>query len=320
MNILITGGAGFIGSHIVEALIDKYDITVVDDLSTGKMENIDTKAINFIKGDISNKKFVDSLFNQYEFDYIIHLAAIASVQESILNPLRTHEINNTSTIYLIEKARKQSKKLKRFIFSSSAAVYGDENTLPKSENSVIAPLTPYAIDKYSSEQFLVAYNRLYEVPIVVFRFFNVFGPRQNPESPYSGVLSIFANRFINNKEPKITIFGDGEQSRDFIYVKDIVNAILLAIDNEEMVGNIYNLGMGKEITLNQIITIFENITEKKAKITFKDTRAGDIKRSYSNITALKRVGFVHKFTLELGLKIYINYLINKITVIKDRFS
>ena len=308
MKVLITGGAGFIGSHIIDALIDKYEIIVVDDLSTGSLENIDIKSIKFIKGDISNKNFIDKLFNEYEFDYIIHLAAIASVQESILEPLRTHEVNNNSTVYLLEKARKQNKKLKRFIFSSSAAVYGDEKTLPKKENSVIAPLTPYAIDKYSSEQFLMSYYRLYELPTVAFRFFNVFGPRQNPKSPYSGVLSIFANEFITKEIPEITVFGDGEQSRDFIYVKNIVNAVLLAMNNKNMIGNVYNLGMGKETTLNQIISLFENITNKKVRITFKDARNGDIKKSYADISLLNNVGGINKFDLELGLRKYLNHL------------
>ncbi len=308
MNLLITGGAGFIGSHIVEALIDKYEIIVVDDLSTGRVENINVKLINFIKGDISNKEFVDKLFDKYEFDYIIHLAAIASVQESILDPLRTHDVNNNSTVYLLEKARKQNKKLKRFIFSSSAAVYGNEESLPKKEDSTIAPLTPYAIDKYSSEQFLMSYYRLYGLPTVAFRFFNVFGPKQNPDSPYSGVLSIFANEFINKEIPDITVFGDGEQTRDFIYVKNVVNAIIMAMKKENMLGKVYNLGMGDEISLNDIISVMKKITGKQAKISFKRERKGDIRRSYSNIDLLNNEGFNSKFDLKSGLVEYINYL------------
>ncbi len=285
MNILITGGAGFIGSHLAEELINKKDFTgkivIIDNLSTGKLENLPkSNQLEFIEMDITDADRIDELFRKYSFDYIFHLAAIASVQDSIINPINTHKVNFDATLYLLEKARGQ-KNLKHFIFASSAAVYGDDPSLPCREDNPVNPISPYGVDKYASERYVINHCRLYGTPATVFRFFNIFGPRQNPTSPYSGVISIFAEAFKQSK-PNITIFGDGKQTRDFVYVKDLVKIILNSLNSDKIIGEVYNIGTGRETYLKLIVEHLEEITGKKAKINYKSERQGDIKRSVAD--------------------------------------
>ena len=198
MLCLVTGGCGFIGSNLVRHLLRLgHRVVIIDNLSTGKLQNIPFKHKNlfFYKEDITNYKKLRDIFANYQFDYIFHLAAVASVQKSVENPVFTHEVNVDATLHLLEEAKKQ-KTLKRFIFSSSAAVYGGEPTLPKREDSSIRPLSPYGLDKFCAEQFVIQYHRLYGLPTVALRYFNVYGPNQDPSSPYSGVISIFLKEFL----------------------------------------------------------------------------------------------------------------------------
>ena len=197
MKYFVSGGAGFIGSTLVNRLIEEgNEVIVVDDLSMGNVNNlIDNKRLTFFKADIRDIELVREIFKNNSFSYIFHLAAVASVADSIERPFETHQVNMEATLDLLELAKETQKNLKRFVFASSAAVYGDDQVLPKSEISRIKPLSPYAIDKYSSEQYVLLYNTLYGLPTSAVRFFNVYGPNQNPSSPYSGVLSIITNHF-----------------------------------------------------------------------------------------------------------------------------
>jgi UDP-glucose 4-epimerase len=306
--VLVTGGAGFIGSHLVDALLEENKkVIVIDNLSMGNTNNLPKHDdLTFIKGDISDSDQIDSLFEEYIFEYIFHLGAVASVAASIDEPVLTHKTNMDATLKLLEAAKNQIN-LKRFIFASSAAVFGDEPTLPKTEDSAITPLTPYAIDKYSSEQYVIAYNRLYNIPTTALRFFNVYGSRQNPSSPYSGVLSILTNIFAKlqkGESGSFTMYGKGTQTRDFIYVKDVVRALLLVMMKEEAVGDIYNVGTGVETSLKEIISIYEKITNISLPIIEEEERAGDIKYSYTSIDKLRNIGFDPQYTIESGLKQY----------------
>lgn len=295
---LITGGAGFIGSHFVEDIlvnIEDCRIVIIDDLSMGLKDNLpDNANIEFIQADISDQSVLRDVFSQNSFDYIIHLAAIASVQDSIIDPVKTHEVNFNSTMNIIEYARKQ-KNLKRLVFSSSAAVYGENPSLPCSESGVVCPITPYGVDKYASERYVVNAAKLFGVKSTAFRFFNVYGPRQNPTSPYSGVISIFAERF-KSENTQITVFGDGEQTRDFIYVKDLVTIVINSFKSEASIGKTYNICTGIETSLNDVIRIFGDITNKRASINYEAPRAGDIRRSVGDNSFLLESGLIERFT------------------------
>jgi UDP-glucose 4-epimerase len=305
MKYLVTGGAGFIGSHFVDSIISDVKsekIVILDNLSTGKIENIARDIrIEYIKGDVSDNARIEYLFKTNKFDYIIHLAAIASVQDSIDNPILTHRVNFDSTLHLLECARKQGG-IKRFVFASSAAVYGDKPDLPCRESSMVNPISPYGIDKYASERFVVNYAKLFGVPSTAFRFFNVYGPRQNPSSPYSGVISIFADHLLH-KGGVITIFGDGEQTRDFVFVKDLVAVIRYAMQNKKAIGEVYNIGTGKQTSLNELARVCGEVSGKRLTIEYKESRSGDIKHSVSDISQLREIGYDSPFSdISKGLK------------------
>lgn len=309
-NILITGGAGFIGSTLANALLPDNKVIVLDDLSMGDFNNLD-ESINLtkIEGNLVDKELLGKIFSENEFDYIFHLGAVASVADSVARPYETHQVNFDSTMTILEILRTRKSKLKRFVFSSSAAVYGDEPTLPKREESVIQPLTPYAIDKFASEKMAMIYNLLYDIPTSATRFFNVYGPNQNPESPYSGFISILVDRLKNEKE--LTIFGNGEQTRDFVYVEDVVNALLLIATSDKSRGQVYNVGTGSRITLNDLVKLSQEITGKKISIKFDKEREGDIRDSISDISKLRSIGYEPNVDLALGMKKYLEYEFKK---------
>lgn len=308
MNYLITGGAGFIGSTLANHLFRLgHRVTVVDDLSMGKKENL-TSGVHFIKASVTNQEFMTTLLKDDCYDYIFHLAAIASVADSVERPIETHQVNFDSVLSLLELTKKFQPKLKRLIFSSSAAIYGDEPTLPKKEESVIRPLTPYAIDKFSAEQYVLTYCRLYKVPTSVVRFFNVYGPNQNPESPYSGVISILVDQYkkiIAGKPSSFQMFGDGEQSRDFIYVEDVIQALLLVADNPSALGQQFNVGTGTAISLNQLIQTINQILKTELPVSYKKKRDGDIEISLADNQKLKKLGFSSNFSLLEGITQYL---------------
>ncbi|WP_456397809.1 SDR family NAD(P)-dependent oxidoreductase [Desulfurobacterium sp.] len=311
---LVTGGAGFIGSHLVEALVEEgREVLIFDNFSTGKMENIpDSKLVHVVKGDISDRFQVENLFKKYRFDTVFHLAAVASVAKSVENPEETHKTNFDGTLYLLQESVKHG--VIRFIFASSAAVYGDLPKLPKKETDPVKPLTPYAVDKYASERYVINAYELYGLKTTALRFFNVFGPRQDSASPYSGVISIFVDRvlrFLKGKDVEITVFGDGKQTRDFVFVKDVVKAILLVERCHEAVGKVFNVGTGKATSLLDLLDYLAKIAGKLPPIHFEPPRKGDIKHSFADISELKIVGFSPSFTVEDGLKLLFEWEMGK---------
>lgn len=311
-TILVTGGAGFIGSHLVEALAKKEANTIIvfDNLSTGCVANIpDQKNVLFIKGNVHHEADIAHLFRSFSFDYIYHLAAIASVAESVERPLATHQVNMDATIYLLEAARTQEKMVRKFVFASSAAVYGSEPTLPKTENSVIDPITPYAIDKYASEKYVTSYGHLYGLNVAVARFFNVYGPRQNPASPYSGVLSILTEVAQQVKQGNVGvfhIFGDGEQVRDFVFVEDIVQGLILLGTKAESQANAFNIGSGEKHSLRDIIAAYERLLNITIPVAYEEARTGDIKYSYASIEKITQIGYQPNYSIIQGLEKYIS--------------
>jgi UDP-glucose 4-epimerase len=206
---------------------------------------------------------------------------------------------------ILELLRKQPKNLDRLVFASSAAVYGDEPTLPKHEESVIRPLTPYAVDKFASERMVLDYSKLYGLPTSSTRFFNVYGPNQNPSSPYSGFISILVDRVKNDKE--LTIFGDGEQSRDFTYVDDVVQALILVATSPRSIGEVYNVGVGGKTTLNDLVQLVNDYTGKKLSVIYDEPREGDIPNSTAGIDKLRKIGFNPKYNIVDGFSKYLSH-------------
>lgn len=304
-KILITGGAGFIGSNLAKALVkDGNEVVIVDDLSMGQLENLEGLKVEFLEHDITDKEFMHHLLRRYKFDYIYFLAAVASVADSVERPLETHAVNQEAVLDTLEFIHHNDLPLKRFIFTSSAAVYGNLPDMPKKETTRCQPLTPYAVDKYASERFTIDYEGLYGLPTVAVRFFNVFGPNQNPESPYSGVLSIITDKLKNDET--FTLYGDGSQTRDFIYVADVVKALRL-VATKTPKATVYNVAQGGETSLLDIIRIYEKVSGKKLKIDQKPARKGDINKSVADISKIKSIGFKPDWPLEKGLKAYWEY-------------
>lgn len=303
-KILITGGAGFIGSNLAHALVDNNEITIVDDLSMGKKENIADIDVKFYEHDVCDHEFMHQLLSENKFDYIYYLAAVSSVADSVVRPLETHRVNQESVLDTLEYLRVNKLPIKRFLFTSSAAIYGNLPDFPKSEDSHVQPLTPYAVDKYASERFTIDYGNLYGLPTVAVRFFNVYGPRQNPDSPYSGVLSIITKCMKNNQP--FMLYGDGSQTRDFVYVGDVVDA-LIKISTETKESTVYNIADGGETPLIDVIHTYEDISGVKLNISYKENRSGDISKSKADISKLRKIGFEPSWSLHEGLKKYWDY-------------
>ena len=273
---LITGGAGFIGSNIVRRFIkNSENVRILDNFSSGKKENIEDvmDKIELIEGDVCDYKIVEKAVKG--IDYVFHYAAIPYVPFSIENPVDTVNVNTIGTINLLEASRKHN--VKKFIFASSSAIYGNTETIPSPENLLPAPLSPYAITKLTGEYYCQFYYLTYGLKIVCFRYFNVFGPYQNLESQYSAVIPIFINKILNNERPMI--YGDGYQTRDFIYIDNVIEANLLAIKTRNGDGKVLNICQGEEINLFTLIDVINKILDKNIKPTFTDARPGDIRRS-----------------------------------------
>ncbi len=308
-KVLITGGAGFIGSSLANRLSKQYEVVVIDDLSMGKKTNLESSEnITFIEGDVTDAGLMEDVLKETNFELIFHLAAIASVADSVERPLETHRVNFDSVLLLLELIRKYQKDLKRLVFSSSAAVYGDEPTLPKQEESVIRPLTPYAVDKFAAEQYVLDYCHLYNVPTSAVRFFNVYGPNQNPNSPYSGVISILVDRYkklLDGEESSFTLFGDGSQSRDFVYIEDVLQGLMLAAEKEEALGKQFNIGTGNGTTLLELIQAIDQILDVELPIDKQPERAGDIRDSLADISKIQSLGYTPHFDILSGMKSYL---------------
>ena len=283
MLFLVTGGAGFIGSHISDRLLaDGHRVRILDNFSTGKHENIQASTdIEVIEGDVGNYDTVRTAMEQV--DIVFHEAAIASVPETVGNPLASERVNYRGTLNILEAARHAG--VKRVMFACSAAVYGDLPELPKQESMAVKPLSPYAVDKLASEQACQMYTYLYGLETVSLRYFNVFGPRQDPSSPYSGVISIFSDYLGQGKQP--TIYGDGEQTRDFVYVSDVVEANIKAATAPSAAGKAINIATGGKLSINALLKTICDLKDQPFEPQYKPGRQGDIKHSRADISAAK---------------------------------
>lgn len=285
---LVTGGAGFIGSNIVKKLLENGEfVCVADNLSTGKKENIaeffENKNFKFVEGDVTNLEFCKKITK--DIDFVFHQAAVPSVQRSVENPLNSNLANVQGTLNMLIASRDQ--KVKKFVYASSSSVYGDNPELPKKENFPVLPISPYALTKYAGERYCQIFYKIYGLPTICLRYFNVFGPKQDPNSQYSAVIPRFIKSFLNNESP--IVFGNGEQSRDFSYVDNVVLANLLATETKEGFGEVFNVACNKENSLNQLIDLLNEITGKNISAEYKEKRKGDVDHSLADISKIKNV-------------------------------
>ena len=299
MRYLVTGGAGFIGSNTVDELVRRgHSVVVLDDLSAGREENLaDIRGkITFVKGSITDLEAVQKAMHQA--DHVIHLAARTSVPRSIKDPLETNRINIEGTLNVLVAAR--DNKVKRLVFAASSSAYGETATLPKAESMEPQPISPYGVTKYVGELYASVFGRCYGLETVCLRYFNIFGPRQDPDSPYSGVLSRFALAFLSDENP--VVFGDGEQTRDFTFVDNAVQANLLACDAPGAAGQLFNVGTGSRVSLNQTLQLLRTITGKNLPAQYEPPREGDIRDSQADISKAKAVlGYDPTVAFEEGL-------------------
>lgn len=298
---LITGGCGFIGSHIAEALVaEGVKVRVFDNFSSGKLENLKGfgGGIEVIRGDVCDPEELNSAMKG--ITHVFHEAALVSVAVSVEKPVDNDSINIRGTLNVLQAAR--AAGVKRVVFATSAAVYGNNPVLPKREDMLPEPESPYALGKLTGEYYLKLFSSLYGVETVALRYFNVFGPRQDGKSMYSGVISRFTDDLRSGRTP--TIFGDGQQTRDFVYVKDVVQANLLAMRSHSVgKGEVFNVATGRTVSLLQLLETLKKITGIKVEPQFRDARAGDIKHSLADISKItKALGYTPKFGLEEGLR------------------
>jgi UDP-glucose 4-epimerase len=296
---VVTGGAGFIGSHIVEELLRRNEtVKIIDNFSTGKRENIASfHKAEMIETDISKSPHLAQILKGV--DYVIHQAAIPSVPKSIIDPVSSHQANVNGTLQLLIAARDAG--VKRVVYASSSSLYGDSPTLPKHEGMIPNPLSPYGAQKLFAEMYCQVFTKAYGLETVSLRYFNVFGPRQDATSQYSGVLALFIPAVLEGRRP--TIHGDGEQSRDFTYVKNVVEANLLACKASGVAGQVFNVACGERITVNSMLQQINQITGKDILPIYGDSRPGDIKHSQADITRAKSLlGYEAKMSFEEGLR------------------
>ena len=302
---LVTGGAGFIGSHIAESLVKRGErVRVLDNLMTGKRENLDhlVDKLEFIEADIRDANATRQAMEGVNIVY--HEAAIPSVPRSVADPQLSHDVNVNGTFNVLMAARDAG--VKRVIFAASSSAYGDTEVLPKTETMLPNPLSPYAAAKLVGELYCQTFTRVYGLETVALRYFNVFGPRQDPTSPYSGVISKFVTALLNNEAP--TIFGDGEQSRDFTYIANVVDANLRAAEAPEAVGQVMNLGIGQRITLNQLFEELQKIIGTNLKPNYSPTRAGDVRHSLADIARAENLlGYCPLVGLAEGLEYTVDW-------------
>jgi len=306
-KFLVAGGAGFIGSNIVEALLKRGDeVSILDDFSSGRRENIERTAewsggkdrATLVEGDMRNEetcaRAVDGV------DYVILLAAVPSVQRSVENPFMTNDVNVAGTLRLLEASRRA--KVRRLVFASSSSLYGESESLPKVETMAPAPISPYGLQKLCGESYCRLYHRLYGLPAIALRYFNVFGPRQDPRSEYAAVIP----RFIEAAKAgrAATIYGDGEQTRDFTYVENVIEANLKACEAPESAcGAAYNIACGNRVSLNELLSRIGTVLDREVRANHEEPRAGDIRHSLASIElATARLGYRPKVGLDEGLR------------------
>ena len=297
---LVTGGAGFIGSHIVEALLARgHRVRVLDDFSSGHRENLEglLDSVELVEGDVRDGEAVARALVSCQ--YVFHQAAVPSVVRSVEDPLRSNAVAVDGTLNVLQAAR--TVKPLRVVYASSSSVYGDTPTLPKVESMPTQPLSPYAVAKLTAEYYCCVYARVFGVPAVALRYFNVFGPRQDPASPYTGVISIFVRELLQGRSP--TIDGDGGQTRDFTYVSDVVAANLLAAESEAAVGQAVNVARGEQISIEELFRTLRELIGTALEVRHGPQRAGDVRHSRADITrARELLGYEPRVGLRQGLQ------------------
>jgi nucleoside-diphosphate-sugar epimerase len=300
VRYLVTGGAGFIGSNLVDELVRRgHKVVVLDDLSAGKEANLAEvrDKIDLHIGSITDLAAVQSACRGV--DYVIHLAARTSVPRSVQDPLETNHVNIDGTLNVLVAAR--DARARRFVYAASSAAYGETPSLPKVESMPAEPISPYGVTKYVGELYAQVFGRAYGLENACIRYFNVFGPRQDPTSQYSGVLSRFMLAVIQGESP--VVYGDGEQSRDFTYIENIVEETLLACEKEHASGRVFNGGTSARITINQVLLLLEKISGKKIQAKYEQPRTGDIRDSQADISLARKVlGYEPRIHFEEGLR------------------
>ena len=299
MRYLVTGGAGFIGSNTVDELVRRgHSVVVLDDLSSGKEDNLAElrNKITLIKGSITDIEVVRKAMHDAE--YVLHLAARTSVPRSVKDPIETNRINIDGTLNVLVAAKEL--KVKRVVFAASSSAYGETPTLPKVETMQPQPISPYGVTKFVGELYGQTFGRCYGLENVSLRYFNIFGPRQDPSSPYSGVLAKFCTAFLEDTQP--VVFGDGEQTRDFTFVENAVQANLLACEAPNVSGKVFNVGVGGRVSLNDVLRELGRITGKTLEAKYDPARDGDIRDSQADITEAREfLGYGPQVTFEEGL-------------------
>lgn len=303
MKILVTGGAGFIGSHVVEEFQGKAQIRVLDNFRTGKFENIKAFEHELIEGDISDRETVRKAVKGV--DYIFHMAAKISVVESMEEPIEYTRVNTMGLLTVLEEA--SIAKVKKLCFCSSAAVYGENPESPKCETMKPEPLSPYAITKLDGEYYCEMFTRESKLNTACLRYFNVFGPRQDPKSQYAAAIPIFVSKAVNNEE--ISIYGDGEQTRDFVYVKDVVAANIHMAKSDNC--GVFNVAYGRKTTINDLVTKILEMTSSSATVKHLPSRSGEIKHSLASVAKLLATGFKASHDFRDGLLATVDFFKNK---------
>ena len=305
---LVTGGAGFIGSHIATRLADDgAKVRIFDNLSTGDIKNFShlQGQIDFQQGDLRDYQQVTNAVKG--IDVIFHQAALASVPRSVENPVESHDACVTGTVNLLDAARKNG--VKRVVYAASSSAYGNQPVMPKHEGQVPQVLSPYAAAKLAGELYCEAFASSYDLETVRIRYFNVFGPRQDPNSPYSAVIPLFISALLSGKQP--TIFGDGLQSRDFTFVRNVVDANILASKAENVSGNVYNVACGDSLNLNDLLKMICEMLDSEFNPTYESARTGDVKHSWSDISAATRdLGYQPQTDLRTGLQETVDYYVS----------
>ena len=294
MRVLITGGAGFIGSHLAEYFQGKAEVRILDNLRSGYRSNLDGFDVDFVEGDIRDREKVRQAMK--DVDYVFHLAAMISVPESMFKPLECVDINVNGLLVVLEEAA--AAGVKKLCFSTSAAIYGDNPEVPKRETMFPEPKSPYAITKLDGEYYCNMFTQEGKLQTACLRYFNVFGPRQDPGSAYAAAIPIFTAKAVANED--INIYGDGEQTRDFIYVKDVVAANVYMAMHPEYTG-VRNVAYGKKITINDLVNKIKDLTHSQSAVHYLPERAGDVKHSMASIDKLIASGFKPSHTFEEGL-------------------
>ena len=309
-KFLVTGGAGFIGSNICRKLVSQNCfVRVVDNLLTGKKSNLSDifDKIEFIEADMGDEQVANSAMK--DIDVVLHQGALPSVPLSVDNPAATHKHCVDATFTLLVAARDSG--VKKFVYAASSSAYGDTPTLPKIESMIPAPLSPYAVGKLTGEYYCSVFYNVYNLETISLRYFNVFGPYQNPKSQYAAAIPAFVTSILNNESP--TIYGDGEQSRDFTYIDNVVEANLLAARAEKTQGQVVNIACGYAVTVNQIIKMINHSLGKDIKPIYANPRPGDVKHSLADITAAQNlIGFEPKVSFEQGLQKAIDWYRNNL--------